>query len=82
MSEEKKRYKGVVLWFSERKGFGFIDQEHSDTDMFLHWSNIGVEGFKTVKPNQIVSYEIGTNHKGEQAVEVEIIGELEPEDEG
>ena len=72
MSNEEKveRYQGVTVWFDPRKGFGFIDQDHTDEDLFLHYSNITIEGFKTVKPNQRVSYEIGENHRGAQAVNV------------
>lgn len=78
MSEEKsEQYQGVVVWFDPKKGFGFIKQYHQDEDIFVHWSNISVEGFKTVKPNQTVTYELGKNHRGLQAVNVVVTGELE-----
>lgn len=71
MSDKNVKVKtGVVIWFDARKGFGFIDQDGSDEDIFLHWSNIQVDGFKTVKPNQKVTYELGENHRGAQAVNV------------
>lgn len=73
MSEEEKVVKtgtGIVIWFDSRKGIGFIDQDDSEEDLFLHYSNIQVDGFKTVKPNQKVSYEFGSNHRGQQAVNV------------
>ena len=71
MVEENENVKtGVTIWFDARKGFGFIDQDSSEEDLFLHWSNIQVDGFKTVKPNQKVSYELGANHRGQQAVNV------------
>lgn len=80
MSEEVKELGGVVVWFCGKKGFGFINQDHSEEDLFLHWSNIDVEGFKTVKPNQRVTYELGKNHHGSQAVNVilhEVLEEAE-----
>ena len=70
MSEEKKQYKGTVIWFDSRKGFGFVSQDHDDKDIFLHYSNIQLDGFKTVKPDQIVLYELGENKVGQQAVNV------------
>jgi len=71
MLEEKKT--GEVVWFDARKGYGFLKQDNSDVDIFLHWSNINVDGFKTVKPNQRVSYKVGENHKGQQAIDVELL---------
>lgn len=86
MSEEKAVVKtGVCLWFDPQKGYGFIDQDDSEEDIFLHWSNLQVEGFKTVKPNQKVSYELGTNHRGQQAVNVvlhEVLEEAREQDNG
>ena len=79
MTESTERYSGVTIWFDAKKGFGFIKQDHSDEDMFLHWSNIDVEGFKTVKPNQRVTYEIGENHHGAQAINV-VLHEVLEED--
>jgi len=70
MSEEKVVKTGVCLWFDPKKGYGFIGQDDNEEDIFVHWSNIQVEGFKTVKPNQRVSYELGKNHHGVQAVNV------------
>ena len=69
-NEENKVLGGLVIFFDPRKGYGFIKQDNSDEDMFLHWSNIQVDGFKTVKPNQRVTYELGKNHRGVQAVNV------------
>jgi CspA family cold shock protein len=72
---ENKEYQGVVLWFDPQKGYGFIKQDHTDEDIFLHFTNIQVNGFKTVKPNQKVTYEVGENHRGQQAVNV-VVGEM------
>lgn len=73
---ESKVYKGTVLWFNPRRGFGFIKQSHDEKDIFLHWSNIEVEGFKTLPPNQEVTYQIGENDNGPQAVCVKPVGEV------
>jgi len=77
MSEVKEVLSGAVVWFDSCKGFGFINQDSSDEDIFVHWSNIDVEGYKTIKPNQTVNYELGENHHGVQAVNVVVTGELE-----
>ena len=81
MSEENvEQYQGVVAWFDPKKGYGFVTQDNSEEDIFLHWSNIDVEGFKTVKPNQRVTYELGKNHRGVQAVNVVLHEVLELEE--
>ena len=81
MSEEKvEEYQGVVVWFDPRKGFGFVAPDNKDTDVFVHYSNLEVEGFKTLKPNQIVTYELGSNHHGQQCVNVKVVGEVEVEE--
>jgi CspA family cold shock protein len=72
---EKKT--GKVVWFNDKKGFGFIAQDDGSEDLFVHFTNIKVEGFKTLTAGQLVSYGIGNNHRGAQAVEVEVIGEPE-----
>ena len=64
---------GTVLWFSSRTGIGFIDRDDGAGDIFVHWSNISADGFKTLKPGQRVSFEIGENHRGEQAINVLVL---------
>jgi len=81
MTEEKvevEMFRGIIAWFSNSRGFGFIEQDHSEVDIFLHYSNLSVDGFKTVQPGDRVSYEIGENHKGAQAVNVVVTGKAEP----
>ena len=74
MSEENvKEYQGTVVWFDARKGYGFVSVGSEGEDLFVHWSNVVVDGFKTLKPSQIVSYELGENHNGRQAINVKVI---------
>ncbi len=60
---------GTVKWFDERKGFGFIAQEDGP-DVFVHFSVIGGEGFKTLQEGQKVTFEITEGPKGLQATNV------------
>jgi len=66
MAEQKK---GRVKWFNAAKGYGFIEQE-SGADVFVHYSSIKDEGFKTLKEGQEVLFEIVDGAKGPQAVNV------------
>lgn len=67
---EDKIYTGEVIWFNPESGFGFIDWEGKD-DIFVHFSGIVKEGFKTLKKGDKVVFGVGQNNKGEPiAVEV------------
>ncbi|MBB6446414.1 cold-shock protein [Bacillus benzoevorans] len=61
---------GKVKWFNAEKGFGFIEVEGGD-DVFVHYSAIKTEGFKTLDEGQEVSFDIEEGQRGPQAVNVE-----------
>jgi CspA family cold shock protein len=63
---------GTVKWFNSAKGFGFIEQENG-TDIFVHYSAIDAEGFKTLKEGDNVSFMIEEGEKGPAAVNVTVI---------
>ncbi len=80
MTELDNSRTGKISWFDAKRGIGFVERDNGEKDLFVHWSNIVMEGFKTLQPGQVVSFELGENHKGEQATEVQVIGEAEQED--
>ncbi|MEE8482407.1 MAG: cold-shock protein [Acidiferrobacterales bacterium] len=61
---------GTVKWFNESKGFGFISQDDGGKDVFVHFSAISGDGFKTLAEGQKVSYEVQDGPKGPQAANV------------
>ncbi len=66
--------KGIVKWFSNQKGYGFVTPEGSEKDIFVHFSSIISEGFKTLKQGDEVEFEVKEGPKGEQAVDVKLVG--------
>ena len=61
--------KGTVKWFNESKGFGFIASEDG-SDVFVHYSAISGDGFKTLVEGDAVSFDVETGQKGPKAVNV------------
>ncbi|SVA91073.1 uncharacterized protein METZ01_LOCUS143927 [marine metagenome] len=67
MSEVKK---GTVKWFNASKGYGFITPTEGEKDLFVHMSEIKMDGFKTLSDGQSVDYSEGTSDKGPCATQV------------
>jgi CspA family cold shock protein len=63
---------GIVKWFNEKKGYGFIEQEEGP-DVFVHHSGINAEGFKTLREGEQVSFDIEQGQKGPAAVNVTVV---------
>jgi CspA family cold shock protein len=61
---------GKVKWFNDAKGFGFIEQGNGGKDIFVHFSAIQDEGFKTLREGQEVSFDVVEGPKGPQATNV------------
>jgi CspA family cold shock protein len=64
---------GVVKWFNDAKGFGFITPDGGGKDLFAHFSAIQNSGFKSLKENQRVSFDVTTGPKGDQASNIKPI---------
>lgn len=62
--------KGVVKWFSNQKGYGFITPESSEKEVFVHYSAVQGDGYKTLAEGDQVEFEVTTGPKGEQATNV------------
>jgi CspA family cold shock protein len=61
------RHTGKVKWFNENKGFGFILQEDGGQDIFVHYSEIKQDGFRTLNEGELVEFELTESAKGPQA---------------
>lgn len=61
---------GTVKWFNDSKGFGFITPDQGGEDLFVHFSTIQGNGFKTLKEGQKVTFEVTRGQKGQQASNV------------
>ena len=64
---------GTVKWFNAEKGFGFIAQEGGGDDVFVHFSAIQMQGYKSLEENQRVEFEVGQGTKGPQATGVRAV---------
>jgi len=64
---------GIVKWFNDAKGFGFIKPDEGGEDLFAHFSAIQSSGFKSLQENQRVQFDVTTGPKGKQASNIQII---------
>lgn len=62
---------GKVKWFNDAKGFGFITPDNGGNDLFAHFSQINVDGFKSLKEGQSVRFEVTMGQKGQQASNIQ-----------
>jgi cold shock protein len=64
---------GTVKWFNDAKGFGFITPDVSGDDLFAHFSAINMNGFKSLKEGQKVSFDVTQGQKGKQASNIQAV---------
>ena len=64
---------GTVKWFSNDKGYGFITPEDGSKDVFVHFSALNGEGYKTLEEGQSVQFEVTQGEKGPQAQNVSVV---------
>ena len=66
--------RGRVKWFSDEKGYGFIEDEEGGEDLFVHFSEIVGDGFKSLEEGAQVEFEVIDGRRGQQASKVEVVG--------
>lgn len=69
---------GKVRWFNNKKGYGFIQRDSDGKDIFVHYSAVTMEGYKTLKTNDTVSFDVVQGEKGPQAANVVATESAEP----
>jgi CspA family cold shock protein len=69
MRKGRRMAKGQVKWFDNKKGYGFIENDEGE-DIFVHYSNISIDGYKTLEKGEVVEFEVVEGNKGLQAENV------------
>lgn len=69
--------KGEIKWFDNKKGYGFIQKDSDGKDLFVHYSAINMEGYKTLKAKEKVAFNVVEGDKGPQAADVSRILSVE-----
>lgn len=69
-----EQYKGKVKWFSDEKGYGFIERADGKKDLFVHHTSIQMSGRRTLKDGEAVEFEVEETPKGQQAMAVRRLG--------
>jgi cold shock protein len=76
-NKDSKVYSGKTIFFNNKTGYGFISwakEGVTQKDIFVHYSDIQVSGFKTLQKDQMVEFQIGVNHRGDpKAINVTVI---------
>lgn len=65
---------GKVKWFDDKKGFGFISRHDGKGDLFVHHSGLDMDGYRSLKPEQGVEFDVVEAERGPKAVNVRVIG--------
>jgi cold shock protein len=73
--EVKTMKTGKVKWFNNAKGYGFIQADNSDEDLFAHYSTIQMDGYRTLKAGQSVQFETKPGDKGTHAINIRPAGQ-------
>ena len=66
--------RGRVKWFSDEKGYGFIEPEDGGEDLFVHYSEVTGESFRTLEAGSTMEFEVVDGRRGKQASRVEVVG--------
>ncbi len=69
---------GTVKWFNNAKGYGFVLAEKSNEDLFIHYSSIQMDGYKSLKAGQAIEYEVQEGPKGMHAVNIRYAEDMCP----
>lgn len=65
--------RGKVKWFNSQKGFGFVEQDGGGPDLFVHYSAIKSEGFKSLNEGDVIEYNVTSGPKGDTAIDVIVV---------